>query len=302
MTPSFPTHIGFPAPLLGDKALRLRNLGHGENWLLLEKPAGIVCDAHPWYPKKASLTEALRKQAIEHKGELQPLWDKEIRSIFTIDQAMSGAIALSFGENAASQWRDRFGSGLLKFKFLILALEAKPIESALSSDLPILSDEGAPQCRISHRYGKKSFTQFKRLTQAPLPKGLYAKLSPIFNTPEALKFGLWEAETDYPRAHQIRLHAAESGILPLGEDFYTPHPFTLTLKDLNPKAQKGEVLTPLYPHVAVHLSAIEGLNESPISIPLPKNLDAFIAKILGRKNWADSMNLAPTHEEGSPSL
>lgn len=276
---SLPQTLGFPPPFFGDKAHRLQVISQGTDWFLMEKPVDTVSDAHPWHPKQMSLTEALRSQAAHKKPELEALWDQEVRSIFTLDAEMSGAIGFSVGEGATAHWRDQFGSNLLKFTFLFLALEVKPMEGDLTCDLPILVDPKTAQSKVSHRYGKKAVTHFKRLANRPLPPSLQKKWGSQFKTPEGLSLGLWEAETDYLRAHQIRLHASELGLLILGESSYTPFPLEISLRDLLPKARKGETSTNLYPHLALHLSRLEGLHEAPIEVPLPKALKIFINRL-----------------------
>lgn len=276
---SLPQTLGFPPPLLGETPYRLQVIDQGADWFLMEKPVDTVSDAHPWHPKQMSLTEALRSQAAHQKPELQALWDKEVRSIFTLDAEMSGAIGFSVGEGASAHWRDRFGSNLLKFTFLFAALEVKPLEESLSCDLPMAIDPEKPQSKVSHRYGKKALTSFKRLSHKPLPSSLQKKWGPQFKNPEGLSLGIWEAETDYLRAHQIRLHASEVGLLILGETLYTPFPLEITLRDLLPKARKGETSANLYPHLALHLNRIEGFHENAITIPLPKVLKTFIARL-----------------------
>lgn len=279
MMSPLPNTIGFPPPFFGETAYRLSIIDQGEDWFLMEKPAGLLSDAYPWYPKQMSLTEALRRQAAHKKPELKALWDQEVRSIFTLDPEMSGALAFSVGDGASAHWRDRFGSNMLNFNFLFLALEVKPLEDSLTCELPMISEATLPQSRISHRHGKKSFTKFHRLKNRHLPSSLQKKWGSEFKMPERLALGLWRAETSYPRLQQIRLHASEEGLLILGEPFYTPFLLEVSLKDLSPKAQKGEVLTPIYPALALHLQSIEGLGTNVPKIPLPKAFQTLMQRL-----------------------
>ena len=60
--------IGFPPPLLGSKALRLEVLYAQNALLALDKPKGVLVDAHPRHSDYPAVISALRPQMAAKKA------------------------------------------------------------------------------------------------------------------------------------------------------------------------------------------------------------------------------------------
>lgn len=192
--------VGFPPPLLGDAPVRLPVLMRGDGWIALEKPVGVLIEAHPWYPRLPSLIGGLRKQLEAGKAELERLALKRAYGIYFLDPEIIGPALIATQLDMRDGLRNAHGSGQIIFRYVFFALNA-PAKTDLQCDLPLAELKGEARMRVSHRHGKKASTVFRRI-------GHWSDLSE------------WEAVTCYPRPHQVRLHAMESGLRILGESIY----------------------------------------------------------------------------------
>ncbi len=265
----FPTHLGFPAPLLGDAPLRLPVHAVADNLIALEKPAGIAADAHPWNPSPLNIIDGLRHQ--QGKPELQAAGVGEAHLVNPLDVEASGLILIATAKATEAAWRDLFGSRLLRFRYELVVRPWEPLPDTFDVDLPVTAHDEAPKLVITHRRGKKSSTLFRRLER----HGAYER---------------WEALTDFPRLHQVRIHAADCRLPILGEHLYgTQRTPPILLSDLKrgyrpPKGDVGEA--PLYPHLCLHLAQISwdaqpGRTEAgSVSAPLPDKWNVLWKKIL----------------------
>lgn len=239
MSKLHPDFIGFPPPLLGEEPHRLPVYGVHEGLLAMEKPPGVVPDAHPWYPQAPSLAAGINAQAKTGKPELEPLGLEQVFAVHPLDAEISGITLLALSKEAAAHWREVIGSRKLMFHF---SLAVQPGQTKASGpgavDLPLVS-QGEQCCqRVSHRKGRKCLTEFRpRHILKPLP--------------------LWEAKTDFLRWHQVRLHAFEFGLGVSGESFYARVP-PLRRVDLKTNLQGAWARRPLYPGLAMRLHKIEG--------------------------------------------
>ncbi len=264
--------IGFPPPLLGEHPVRLEVYEAWPSAFLLEKPAGFLVDPHPCYPSIPSIVEGLRKQIAENKTELLRYKGKVLRSVFSLEPELSGAVLYATEEESSSFLRNAIGSELFEFTYHLISASQISMESYYEVDLPVLFDLRSKTCRISHKQGKKAKTTFSRLHQNK-------------------DFDYWEAKTRYPRFHQLRLHAFEAGILILGEHLYAEVPMP-SLRAVKHGKIKGDVHKPLSHHIALHLRGIEGPFSEPknegsraqkqfIELPYSKSFTALRRQLLG---------------------
>lgn len=131
--------------------------------------------------------------------------------------------------------RENYGSNRWQFRFLILA-RGGPREDEVSCDLPIALHSREDRSLVSHTTGKRATTRFRRLAAN---SGLQ----------------LWEAETNFLRSDQIRLHASEVGLRIAGENRYGQEA-PLSRADLPGKRRPGGRSFILFPAPALHLSRL----------------------------------------------
>lgn len=255
--------IGFPPPLLGSVPLRLPILFHDKDLIALFKPPGIGISEHIWYRGIPCLSHALREQIEKNKSELSNLGIHEAYPVFSIDPEISGIALFALNQDKGIEMRNAFGSSLLSFECILLTQKSyvqSPKESLspeFECNLPIAPHFKDQRMFISSRSGKKSMTHFKLISE----KGL---------------FQLWTATTLYYRLHQIRIHAAESGLAITGEHLYSQAPFVY-LKDIQ-KVNKGTSRNPLYSHIGMHIQRISFDNTTIQSPPL-KAFQTLLKKI-----------------------
>lgn len=239
--------IGFPSPLLGDAPQRLPVLACSQGLLALEVPGLIAGDAHPLNSEGAPLlAHALREQLAAGKPELERIGIRLVQSVFHLEPECSGVALFAVNREGLEYWRNAYGSRHLQFRFLLICERSEALPESIGCDLPIAQHRDGSRMLVSHKSGKKTSTQFRRLA-------IGGQGSDGRNP--ALDKELWEATTDYLRPHQIRLHAHEVGLKICGESFYDQvPPFYLSELKGQRRRPKGEL--PLWPAPAVHLAQI----------------------------------------------
>jgi 23S rRNA-/tRNA-specific pseudouridylate synthase len=201
-TPEKP-EIGFPRPLLGNDNLRLEVIYNANGLLALQKPPHILVGAHPWHNDPV-LSEALNEQLAQSKPELLRLGLNPalpLEPIFHIDPSLAGVAIFGIGPEAATKARNAFGSFQWTLRFHLLAAGG-PDTDETDCDQPVARHRQLPVALISSKTGKKTSTHFRRLERIG-------------------KYSLWEATTNYYRADQLPIHAAELGIRITGDDRYS---------------------------------------------------------------------------------
>jgi len=267
---SIPQKIGFPEKLLDEKPVRLDVIGakFGQ-YAAVNKPADMLFDAYSGAPKKKSVITALKEQ--EGKGELKRLGMESPAAVSQTDFEMSGAALLALNKNSAASMRNAIGSGYFSFSYIFLCRKSKIPSEKFDVTLPTLMHEERPIWIVSHRFGKKTRTSFELLEKSG-------------------EYELWSASASEPRPHQVRLHAAESGLKIVGERVYskTPPVFMSNLKEEYKLAGTEEWERALYPHMSLHLSRIKfdgralndpNLGDVEISAELPKGLAVCLKRL-----------------------
>lgn len=255
--------IGFPAPLLGEQALRLNVLAEQAGALVLEKPQGVLGDAHPWYTDTPDLARAFQKQVDEGKPELEAFGFKRVRSVFFQDAEATGAVILSGTAEANETLRNEYGSNVCTFTYQFLARSSRTDREAFTCELPLAQHFEEPRMFISHKTGKKACTHFRFL-------GAYGY------------YELWEAAASFMRPHQIRYHAADQGLVIVGEYLYGEE-LPLLLSQFKRKYTGRDRERPLYEGLYLHMTSLSMpfWGEEPVSIPLPKKFQVMLKKIEG---------------------
>lgn len=192
--------IGFPEGRLREKPVRLPVLANQEDWFAVNKFAGILPQAHPWYSERPNLTSAIRDQISEGKGELKRLGVSNCHYIAGSECEFEGPSLFAKTKPSSDFLKNAFGSDQFLFRFWFLTPHRSK-ESEHSCELPVGAHKSEPHAAVTHRFGKKSSTRFRRLGESD-------------------HLNLWEATTSHPRLHQIRLHAAEVGLTIYGDLLY----------------------------------------------------------------------------------
>ena len=261
--------LTFPPHTLTESSAALPVLFRGNGIVALSKPAGVPADEHPWNAGAPTLCGELRKRLAQGSPAALALGLTRPAAVLPTDAACSGIVLLADRENGASDaWRNAAGSEQLRFSFVFLAKPSAgtPREDEFFCRLPVAAHFSEPRALISSSTGKKSETHFSRLEKFG-------------------KWELWRAETTFPRLHQIRLHAAESGLPVVGDTLYGRVPPVLN-SELRRKGRlnKGEE-RPLYASACIHAEKIfvpEGISAgtpTEISAPLPDGFAALLKKL-----------------------
>ncbi len=248
--------ISFVPGVLGEKAARVRVLYFERGLLALEKPALVAAQPHPLWPDAPNLRDALR--AVQGRDALRKYALKNPSGVFHPEPEISGIALFASDEKNIEYWRNAFGSRQMKFSFELLA-KATDIEEKFLCDLPITQHSEQLKMLVTHTQGKRTQTIFERVERLGA-------------------FDRWQATTDYPRPHQIRLHAHECALDIVGEILYgqTPEPL---LSSLKPRYKNRADEKPIYGELCAHLGKIELPDGQIIEAPPPKKFALLMQKI-----------------------
>lgn len=229
--------IGFPPPLLGERPQRFDVLAETEEWLALNKPAGLGTRAYPW-DETPDLDSGLNRQLEAGKPELRRTGASLFGSVYYLDPEISGVALFAKNREALADLRNRFGSGELQFTFHFLAADSRDVAPFFEANAPLLPHRVKPKMIPSTAKGKKCLSRFTRLF--------------------ASDFGwtLWEAKTCFLRPHQVRAHAAVHGIPVLGDSLYEG-PASPTVRQLQPRARRSDLDAAVFSGLGIHLSKVE---------------------------------------------
>lgn len=261
-------YFHFAPPLLGDAPIKLKVLFEKEGLIALEKPPGLLACSSPCFPEYPSIEKALQLKSAESRPSETPLSHPPFRSIFSLDPDYSACALFSNSAELIQYYRNAYGSNQFSFTFKLL-VEANTLAENLECSLPIFQDSSPTPATISHKYGKKAHTQFRRLEC----------LSPHYQ--------VWQAQSTYLRPYQLRLHAQACGLRIVGEMLLDSVPL-VCLSSLKRRAYKG-LEKPLYPSIAIHLSSVQLSQEETVSIPLPKPFQVMMDKICQHARGAGTL-------------
>ena len=260
-----PSKLGFPAPLLGEDALRLQVYAAGDGWIAWEKPAGVSVDASPGAGAGGrNLTAAIRRQLEQGKPEMLRLRAECVRSVFPLDEEVAGCALLALTAEATESLRNIFGSRLLRFTFgMVCGGSELAAGTRLRCEVPVAQNGTTGAVFLSAKWGKRTATDF--VCEA-----------------KTEQYTLWTATADYLRPGQIRLHAAEVGI-PIVGDTNNGGGEVPTAGDVRQRRYwKGESRA-YYPAPLIWLQEVQAMAENEqgltqIALPPPRGIDVFLRK------------------------
>ncbi len=254
--------IGFPSPLLGRENLRLGVIYNKDGLIALEKPPHVLVGPHPWHERMPVLAEAINTQLRAGKPELLRLGldpKQPVQPIFHFDPSIAGVAIFACGPDAAQQARNAFGSCLWKLRFRMAAYGG-PEQDKAQCDLPVARHNELPMSLISHKTGKKTSTSFTRIERIG-------------------RYNIWEAETNYYRADQLPLHAAELRIRILGEGRYCREALVYLSSLKRDWEGDPETEQPIYEAPAMWLSSITLPNGDTMEAAPPSRLNNLIKQL-----------------------
>jgi 23S rRNA-/tRNA-specific pseudouridylate synthase len=195
--------IGIPPQLMkGQKGERIPIEHWEEGLIVFNKPSSIASKADPWFAQMPDLESAFNEQISAGKPELEHHGITEIRVCNAAECECTGAVLASSKVETVEKWKNAFGSFRFTFHYLLITRKSRKF-TPMECSLPLVRHFKNQRMFVSHNLGKKTRTQF-----TPICEG---------RTAEA-----WLASTRYPRLHQLRLHARESGIPLLRDPLYDP--------------------------------------------------------------------------------
>ncbi|MFO7724496.1 MAG: pseudouridine synthase [Oceanipulchritudo sp.] len=255
-------HLGFPAPLLGLKSLRLPVLLDEGDLIALAKPAEVLVHKDSWYPRLPVLVEAIRYQAGLGKPEFrrQNIGPEGLWPVCDLDPEFFGPVVFARRRETAEELRNQFGSGQFDLTYRFIA-STTSAEDPRVCELPLARHDHWPRMLVSHATGKKARTAFTvdRLV------GAYA---------------LCTARIHFPRRHQLLLHAYESGLPVLGDVIYakSPAPLLSNLKrSYRPRRDREE--RPLFEGPAAYLETISHGSAFRVTSPEPPRWKALLNQL-----------------------
>jgi len=192
--------ISFPEGFLGSRPRKFELLTNRADCFAVNKPAGMACYQHDWALGRPDFSMALRRSLLEGKPQLARLGIEGVFRVYNLEAEASGALLYAKTEEAEARYRNAFGAEQMDFLFhLLVRPEGEDPERVCA--LPVARHFEEPRMAVSHKTGKKCETRFRRLRRY----GPYE---------------LWEARSRQLRLHQVRLHAAESGLRIVGDPLY----------------------------------------------------------------------------------
>jgi len=230
--------IGFPPGLILDRPLRLPVIKETDDWIAVEKLAGIAIRQHPWSHGKVDMDAALNEQLQAQKPELVRRGATRFGSVYNVEPEISGVALFAKHKKSMMELRNLAGSDKLQFIFLLVTKSdvSKEIDEKIA-DAPLLPHNVKPKMIPSTAKGKKARTHFKRIHQS------------------TAGWALWQARTAFPRYHQVRAHAAVEGIPVLGDSLYSGPEIPL-LSDLMSGKRTIRMQQPIFDNIALHLTKV----------------------------------------------
>ncbi|MBL4576277.1 MAG: hypothetical protein JKY51_09310 [Opitutaceae bacterium] len=255
--------LSFPPRFLGSAPQKFPLIANTEGYFAINKPSGMSSAMDKWATRTPDLSMALLRELETEKPQLQRLGIKIVSRVNPIDPEVSGVSLFAKNKEAEDFLRNTMGSQKMTFVYDLL-VEPDIKEKEVVCELPIARHDTEPRALISNQTGRKATTAFKH----QISYGRYH---------------LWEATTDVCRPHQIRLHAAESGLRVVGENIYA-NSQSIFLSDLKRGYRRGkEEEQALYSSICIHLREVsfedtEGKQVS-VKAELPKRFAVLLKKL-----------------------
>ena len=232
------TFISFPPGLLGELPLRMPLIGETEDWIAVDKPAGVAMRQHPWNKVMPDMDSVLNQQLQAKKPELLESGATLFGSVYSVEPEVSGVALFAKHRDGLARLRNLAGSEKFRFKFTFVTKSgAAGCEGEWIADAPLMIHNVKPKMIPSTAKGKKTKTHFRLLNESDSG------------------WALWEATTSFLRIHQVRAHAAVHGISILGDTLYSG-PDIPQLSELMPQKRSSGIRPYVFNGIALHLSEV----------------------------------------------
>ena len=258
--------LSFPPDTLGREPLRLPIVARGADWLVLNKPAGVPWTPDPWIPRPTDLVREVRRQLREGKPQLARLGIGAFHGVAGPDLVASGAVLCALSDAAGDRLANALGSAQIELTHRFVTM-GRPAETEILCELPLAPHALEPRMLVSHATGKKTVTSFR---QEQRFRG----------------YAVWTATTTFDRLHQIRLHAAESGLPIVGESRYAktaPIYLSEIKRTYRPAGDGSRVEQPLYGELCLHLARVRVPGEDggmiEVEAPPPKAFGVLLKRL-----------------------
>ena len=247
--------LGFPEPLLGRERIRIPVIAETEHYLALNKPVDIAVRQHPWDAEQPNLDQALNQQLESGKPEFITTGAELFASVYYLDRVISGLSLFAKCKSSWAELKNCMGSGLMDFRFLLIAQAEPTVEETVLCEVPLLPHRNKAKMLPSSVKGKQSKTLFRCMKSGR--EG----------------WSLWEARTNFFRPHQIRLHAALSGLKIMNERLYLGQEAP-TYAAVGKRKKSSDFERQIFQSTALHLAewtlCSEELDSTLIEAPLSK--------------------------------
>jgi 23S rRNA-/tRNA-specific pseudouridylate synthase len=218
--------------------------------------------ADPWYPRLPELTEAIRYQAMQGKGELvrAGVGENGLWAVTDLDPDCHGPVLMCRSRAVADELRNALGSRQLEFTFELLVKDAGD-EDARVCELPLARHREEPLVLVSHKTGKAAQTSFSHVESFG-------------------RYSLWQARTTLPRRDQVLVHAREVRLPVLGDIRYGRlHPLMLSAIKRGYQPRRGESETPVMDGPAYRLASIRTPDGVVFSTPAASRWRALVKQL-----------------------
>jgi 23S rRNA-/tRNA-specific pseudouridylate synthase len=255
-------HLGFPAPLLGPKPIRLPVLHDDGEIMALAKPPGVLVQQDAWYPRLPVLIEAIRYQAAQSKPEFvkMGIGQAGLWAVTDLDAECAGPLLSTRSREIAEDLRNQYGSGAFTFTFEFIT-PSTPDEDQMKCELPLSRHERLPRMLVSHTTGKVAQTEFS----------VEGRVGAYF---------LCSAVIRFPRRHQVLLHACESGLPVLGDRTYAKsNPIMLSHLKRDYHFRRDQDERPLYDGPAYYLKSLKISEDCTISMSEPPRWQGLVKQL-----------------------
>ena len=185
-----------PAPELG--AYPLKVLYEDDDYLIVDKPAGMVC-----HPSPGHYSDTLSNQAAAHLGGTGTAMD--IRVTGRLDRETSGIVTFARSTEAAAMIQRQRADGRLIKTYLALADGRFP-EIRGVVDAPLRRESQGSHRMICAEDGRPARTFYRVLGETHAPDGGVRTLLAV--------------RIEHGRTHQIRVHMAHIGHPLAGDPLY----------------------------------------------------------------------------------
>lgn len=244
-----------------------------EDWLVVDKPAGLAVEPERWAREAASLSGALLQLARDRSDGSGAL-SFRLRVVHRIDKDTSGVVLVAKNIEAERFLRQAFEKGRVTKRYSALVEGEVPLADGEVQviDLPVGPDDRKSGRMVVRADGKPSRTRISVVTRF---RG----------------YTLLSCEPLTGRTHQIRVHLAHEGF-PLAVDstYGRRDVFFLSGIKASYKQKPGRPERPLMSRLTLHarelgIPAMDGGETVWVEAPLPKDFLRVLKQLDKVRSW-----------------